>query len=153
MRLLVIVFLFFLAGLVPAVIPCEGLALEDQSPISINISEINTRIEKASAEGAQWPTEPLQMTIKLFGETPRVFLPMSEVDLICHENEKLVSVVIMRGIFTGQTGKKDWCEFHYRQAGDGTWRICYILPLTTQLAQTRDPKSPLKAKRKVHRVE
>ncbi len=123
------------------------------APVVVDVEEINTRIGNAIASDEQWPTDALEVTKVIFGREPLNFIPMSEDQLQCTNNEKLVTVVIMRGGFSGNWGSGDWVEIHYRQEPDGTLRLCYILPMNKTGARTRDPQSPLKVRPTVHRVE
>ena len=121
--------------------------------MSLDVDAFNESIMAAIDSGAQWPSNALQITEKLFRETPRNFLMLPEDELLCSGHSHLVSVVIMRGAFSKAQGWGDWCEIHYRKVDDGTLRLCYILPMNKESAQVRSQKTPLKAQRAVQLAE
>ena len=131
----------------------SSVLAQNDSAIKIDVEKLNGQIAYAAQDGASWTESTLQVTQKLFGGNQRNFLAIAEDELKCSEDTDKISVVIMRGSFSRPWGQGDWCEVHFRRVDDGTWRLCYVLPMAKEGARIRNQHEPMKARRAVQLVE
>lgn len=132
----------------------SGVTLAQGGPgIKIDVEKLNESIGNAVLQGEIWPQETLQVTRELFGGNKQNYLALPQEELRCGGHKDKISVVIMRGSFSRAWTRGDWCEVHYRKIDDGTWRLCYVLPMSKEGAKVRNDRDPMKASRPVQRVE
>ncbi len=138
MRVYALILLLLLTGLFNA--------KEAVSARVVDVDAINLVIDEAAAAGAVWPGNPMLALKEIFGGNQRNYTTASGEPDPCGKGTGGIKVLIMRGSFSRDWGWGDWCEVHFRKIADGTWRLCYVLPMNKTGASVRRPSVPLKAR-------
>ena len=122
-RCLLLGLLLVVAGCAQAGSRPEFAQTPPESWAVLDLAEINARLDAAVADGAEWPSSPLQSTLQLFGDDSDTQAFVLEEIKNRVEGADSTTVVMIRDGFLDDSVRGDWHEVVFGRQADGTWRV------------------------------
>ena len=102
-------------------------SLSGQKPLSwqrLDADSLNARIERALATGEDWPQNPVEIALQLFGENlEELQSAIVEMEKNRPEGADAATVNYIRDGFLDDSVRGDWHQVELQRLTDGTWRV------------------------------